>query len=229
MNIPDHLQQTGIDQLPIDYKWDVRVGNKFMGANAESKPKLAEAIRGISDKAAFGLSIAAAEWVVTRLSRQTEVSDNLQRIEAAWAAMLDPRYADMAEADDPDTDDELPVTGPVWTATTMMGDAFEYGIAANDNAPIFSAAIGLCMLAEHVCGRSPAFKAWLPETLARLQREHPATDDEVEDQAPVGMEFFRPAGTPPLLETLLPGGNPYLRSADELRAEGISDPYPAQP
>jgi hypothetical protein len=226
MNLPDHLLQTGIDQLPLDYKWDVSIGNKFQGARSESKPKLAEAIRAISTKASYGLVIAATEWVAVRLSRHIDVSDSLQRIEASWAAMIDARYANLPEPDEPDVDARFVLTGPLWTSAAMMGDCFEYGIVPDDNTIFFDTSIGVCMLVEHVCGRSPAFKAWLPETLRRLQQQHPDVALPVSAQPPAGVDFFRPAGAGSFIATLSPQRNPYLRSAAELQADGKANPYP---
>ncbi len=230
----DHLQPSGVAQMALDFQWDVRTGDRFMSVRAEDKPKLADAIGAINDRALFGLTIACTEWTVARVSERADaakVQDALWRIDAAWAGLIDARYAELPEPDDSEeeTAESLAVNGPIWAATIMMGDAFVDGLKPGHPVVIFQVALGLCQLAEYVCGRSPAFKSWLPETLRRLQQTHPADSKPVSEQKPATLADFRPAGAPSIFEGLEPGQNPYLRSAAELRQAGVVAPYGDSP
>ncbi|UXH80654.1 hypothetical protein [Roseateles amylovorans] len=233
MTLIDHLNASGVARLGIDYQWTVRTADKFMAARSEDKPKLADAFRAINDRALFGLIIANTEWVVARVAQQADpmkVGDALRRIEAAWVALVDPRYAQLPEPDDAEeADGNMAADGPIWAATTMMGDAFAEGLEPGDPESIFNVALGLSMLAEHVCGRSPAFKSWLPELLKRLQQTHPAERVPMSAQKPASIADFRPAGAPSIFDGLLPEQNPYLRPAAELLKAGMAAPYRHQP
>lgn len=238
MKMANYLLAAKVDELPIDYKWSVSIGNKFHGATDDDNPKLGKAIGQIGSKASYGLVIASVEWVIARLSRHLDVSDALLRVEASWAAMIDRRYAQLSAPDAPDVDDRFVLTGPLWSSLAMMCDCFEESIEPSDDAGLFDASIGLALLAQHVVGRSPLFKTWLPDTLRRLQQVAPNQRLPLEDQAPVLREAFDPAGHAPgtegalrdaFLATLDPDRNPYLRPADELKAQGLANPYPGRP
>jgi len=238
MKMANYLLAAKVDELPIDYKWSVSIGNKFHGASDDDNPKLGRALGLIDDKASYGLIIAITEWVIVRLSRHLDVSDALQRVEASWAAMIDPRYARLVAPDAPDVDEHVELKGPLWSSLAIMCDCFEEGIAPSNAAGFFDASIALAMLGQHVVGRSPLFKTWLPATLKRLQQQAPNRRQPLAQQPPVLREFFDPAGIAPgtedalrdaFIATLDPARNPYLRPAAELIAAGLANPYPGTP
>lgn len=84
MNIAEYLVQANASQAPVDYKWDARLRNRILAADADTKPTLAKALGAVSVRAAFAFAVAASEWVVGRLSAKTDVSDALLRVQAAW-------------------------------------------------------------------------------------------------------------------------------------------------
>ncbi|PWY36407.1 hypothetical protein [Pseudomonas sp. RW409] len=238
MKIANYLLTAKVDELPIDYKWSVSIGNKFHGVTNDDNPKLGKALGQINEKASYGLVIACVEWVVARLSRHLDVSDALLRVEASWAAMIDPRYAQLSAPDAPDVDERFVLTGPLWSSLTMMCDSFEESIQTSDGTGLFDSSISLVLLGQHVVGRSPLFKTWLPDTLQRLQQISPNRHQPLPNQAPVLRETFDPAGyvagsedalRDAFLATLDPDRNPYLRPVDELNALGMTTPYPGKP
>jgi hypothetical protein len=238
MKIANYLLAAKVDELPIDYKWSVSIGNKFHGATDDDNPKLGKALGLVNHKASYGLVIANVEWVIARLSRHADVSDALLRVEASWAAMIDKRYARLSAPEAPDVDEQIAVKGPLWSSVAIMCNCFEESIEPSIDLGLFDSSIALAMLGQHVVGRSPLFKAWLPDTLKRLQQIAPNVRQPLEDEPPVLREAFDPAGYAPgtedalrdaFIATLDPDRNPYLRPAAELKADGMAAPYPGKP
>ena len=233
MNIADYLVQAKVGQAPVDYKWDARLRNRILAADADTKPTLAKAIGAVSVRAAFAFAVAASEWVVGRLSTKTDLSDALLRVQAGWAATLDARYAILPLPEDPDDDDDPLVADPLYLAMMLLSQAHKYYLSSNIDR-VYMGALKLGMLAEHVAGRNPAFKKWISTVLKSAHKLYPKSTKPVDKQSPIVREVFEADAAPPkeetshanLLVTLDPSRNRYLVPAVDLQAAGIAKPYP---
>ena len=87
MRLPPYLIALNLSALP-EYEWDTVYFNTFWAVTDEDNPRLANALQLISVKAAFAIGVACSEWVVARVVGQTDTTDALLRIEAAWAAAI---------------------------------------------------------------------------------------------------------------------------------------------
>jgi hypothetical protein len=230
-----YLQTSKVADKPIDYKWDVRLQNRIVASDADRKPALANAVGKIGVKAAFAFGVASAEWVVARLSQQTDVTDALQRIDAAWAATVDPQYARLPDPQKVDPATVNPAAArPVYIAMAVLSDLHARYVAGRADKVYMDAYI-LALLAEHVAGRNPVFKQWAPDVLKRLQKQHPKSAQPGKE-ASVARETLQ-ANAPPkvdltasqatLLGSLNPSRNRYLAPAADLIKAGVSEePYP---
>ena len=97
MTISRYLAALRLSAPPVDYDWEWDTLISFRECTDEDKPRLAGALQLISVKAAFALGVACLEWVVARVEGHINTSDALLRIEAAWAAAIDPRYANLPQ------------------------------------------------------------------------------------------------------------------------------------
>jgi hypothetical protein len=191
MKIPTHLLASGVADKPLDYKWDVKIQNRFLAADADSKPALASAIGKISTKAAFAFAVACAEWIAVRLSHRTDVADALLRVDAAWAATLDPHYASLPEPKEADPDNVDPAADPVHIAMMLLSDLHER-YSTERASDVYLDALILAMLAEHVAGRNPVFKRWVPEVLKRAHAHYPKSAKPPTKELNVAREVFFP-------------------------------------
>lgn len=235
--LPDQLSNAQLREQPIKYKYDKYINDKFFGPFpfADDEVIFREPLQNISNKATFGFVIACTEWITARLSNHVDTSDALLRIEAAWAAMIDPRYAVLFEPDEPDVDEKFIVTGPVWASLTIMGDCLQ-GIEKDWRNVPFHTGISVGMLTSLVCDQYAPFKNWVEEILKRLPQHYPNMKQPIWDELPVPQEFYYPNWKPGtekdafarFLSTLDPEKNSYLRSESRLKGEGITNPYPGK-
>lgn len=233
MNIAEYLVRAKVGQAPVDYKWDARIRNRILAADADTKPTLAKALGAVSVRAAFAFAVAAAEWVVGRLSTKTDLSDALLRVQAGWAATVDARYASLPSPEDPDDDADPLVADPPYLAMLLLSEAHKDYLGSKIDR-VYLGALSLGMLAEHVAGRNPAFKKWISTVLKSAHKLYPKSTKPIDKQPPVAREVFEADAAPPneqisqanLLGTLDPSRNPYLVAAADLKAAGLAKPYP---
>jgi hypothetical protein len=234
MKLPAYLVALNLSALPADYTWDNVVFNGIWAANDEDSPRLADALQLVSVKAAFTLGIACAEWVVSRVEGHVDTRDAFLRIEAAWAATLDRRYAKL-----PPPPPSLPsapkqFASPLRLAMKLLSHAHE--LLHDTGKDVRSRTQALVMLVDHIAGRHPAFAPWLSESLRRCHADYARVDVPVEKERPVPVEFFDPdfvwseqAVSDSLglfIQTLDPATNLHLQSPEEMRAAGFQGvPY----
>lgn len=238
MSLPTYLTALNLSALPVDYHWDNEIFNTFWAANDEDSPRLAEALSLISVRAAYGLGVACSEWVAARVTGHVDTADALLRIEAAWAASVDRRYANLPEPPPSPPSAPKHFVSPLRLSMILLSTAVE--LYQGPGEGVRSNTQGLAMLVEHIAGRHPAFAAWLTESFRRAHQHFPSSDVEVEQQPAVPKEFYEPdfvwrdgiaqESWDRFLKTLDPSRNPYLRSADEMRAAGFPGlPYGRTP
>jgi len=237
MKIPDSLLSTGVADEPIEYKWTVEIKDRIATTDADTKPKLSSAVASMSVRAAFGFGIASAEWVIVRLSKHVNVDEPLQRIEAAWGATIDARYARFPMPRKPDKAADYRIAGPIYLAEAVLMDMHNLYVAGNAGV-VYMDAVVLSMIAEHVCRKNAAFKKWTPDVLKRAAERYPKTDKSIAEQRPIARESFdtidgsnemsAEIAQAQLLASFDPTLNPYLVPEAELVQMGIERPYPGK-
>jgi hypothetical protein len=232
MTLPAYLLALNLPAMPVDYEWDIGFYNKFSSVTDEDNPRLADALQLINTKAAFALGVACSEWVVARVEGHADTSDALLRIEAAWAAAVDPRYATLQPPNPSPASDQF--ADPLEVAMELIAYAHEH--CTSNGKGVRPSTQGLAMLVDHIAGRHPAYAPWLAESLRRCHEHYPASKASVEEERSVPQELFEPgfiwseeAVTKALerfVQTLSPAGNRYLRSPEEMLAAGFKGvPY----
>ncbi len=228
MKFPEHFDASQIAAQP-PYEWSTVLFNTFWAVTDEDCQWLIDALMLTSNKAAFALAVACSEWVVARVRAHVDVSDALLRIEAAKAAAIDPRYAQLPPP--PPSPDHLPYesASPLRLAMKILAYAHEH--SAFDGEGVHSSAQGLAMLAGYLIHDHPAYLEWLHEALRRCQRHFSAEHVTVLEEPPVPPGLFdadfsgdiaalRHAAKD-FVRALAPADNPYLRSAREMLDAGF--------
>ena len=232
--LPDYLNALSLSSLPVDYAWDSVIFNTFWSSNDESSPRLAAAINPINSRAAYALGVALSEWIVARVEGHTDTKDGLLRIEAAWAAVSDWRYAKLPAPPPNASTAAKEFVSPLRLAMKLI--ARDHELYAVSSLDVNSKTQGLAMLADHVVGRHTRFEPWLSESLRRCHEHYLDVGVPVEAQRPVPKEFFAPGfvwrdgiaeeSLARFLQTLDPARNPYLRSPEDMLAAGFNGaPY----
>ena len=238
---PEFVRNSGVVGAPVGYPWNSDLALQLY-AEKDQNPRLYAAVDQTNFKAKMSLGVAVAEWIVWRFAGHLDLTDAIDRIEAAWASAVDPIYARDLSCDMDHDDDQFPVEGALELALCVLGESN----ARYSKGSIYLAepVVKLASLAAHLLPDKDIFHAWLSPMVRRLAQTFPRTSDydrvsrkyDASHEIPVPREFFNPsfgydadAATVAIrnfLQTLDPNRNPYLRSADEIKADGFTGaPY----
>jgi hypothetical protein len=235
--LPSFLVESGISAAPLSYEWDSVVRNRYWDPIDEYSPRLVSALGRLSDRATFALGVACCRWVLARLQDHIDISDALLQVEAAGAACVDWRYANIPEPLSLDRDAPRPVASPLFLAISLLSRSHECLGPENNPVRVFTCTQGFAMLADHLAGHDRFFEGWLMESLRRGYEHFPASELPMVEQSPVPVALFDPGfvwsqdavelALAEAVAGLDPATNPYLRSAGEMEALGfVGQPYP---
>ena len=217
--------------VPLDFRWSNVVAVSFGDPDAQPMD-LARAIWTVNYKAKAALALTCVEWVAWRLCEQTDVTDVLQRIEAAWASTVDPTYARSLDLDDvrDDVHRAHEPDGPRQTALVLL-DRWHFGWRKS-LAGLEQISIMCAHLARHVTSSEPGFETWLQQVLTALAAAYPCSTNfdrgarkfDHSAEPPVPRAWFESLTAPPdpaadrvawasFFGGLNPADNPYLALA----------------
>lgn len=245
LQMPAYIECLRIAGSPVKYKWDSSLALKYYGTK-DQNVKLYLALDKSNFKAKIAIGLSVTEWVVWRLSGLTDVTDALDRIEAGWASTLNLLYSKSLEVpatNNPKFHDVEKTAGPVLTCLRLLNGM--HSRFASGSIYLAEPIVKQAMLARHVLPDKAPFEAWLSVTIQRTTELFPRIGDYDEEsgtydpsnEKPIPRESFEKdffnfeataaADWNTFLETLDPSRNPYLRTPEEMRAEGFKGkPYP---
>ena len=238
MNKPGHIVRAGIAGAKITYQWSEKDTDSIF---ERENPKLEDALNKTHFKGNMAIGVAVAEWVLWRLDGHVDLKDAWNRIEAAWASVIDPLYT--KEVGDLNGEGRGVKEGPINSALDELNET--YFMYQKSDPNIAENAVILILIARHVCPEKKIFDSWLSETLRRLSNQFPMDltyYDESSDtydnsyEKPVPREFFDPqldfveSDSIKLLNNYLkglnPADNPYLSKSEEMISRGFKGkPY----
>ena len=239
MALSPYLQRFPLDE-PLGYEWDRDISTSFQENPADDHPTLYEALQLISIKAAYSLGVACSEWVIGRLQTATDVSDAELRIQAAWAASIDYRYADIPKPESPSKDLPAAIGSPLWMTKQFLNYDHQFLIKTYQgvvNKGVRGTALRFALLAQHIAGPLSGYEGWLAGSLRKAIEVSPAEAIPIQQERSVPPDFFDPdfiwseeaaaASRARLISQLNPSKNSYLRTAEQMRADGFEgEPYP---
>lgn len=221
---PPHITASGIIGAPIKYRWDRAIGLKLY-ADKDQNPRLYEAVDKADFRTKMGIGMAITEWIVWRLSSETDVTDALHRVEAGWATLARPGIAPKLRYRLTADNEADAVLRPLEQSFTNLG-ALAHRYAAGD---IYLAEIVVrqATLARHIAPDKAVYDQWLSDLLRAAVAARPRVDEYDEDsevfdyahEAPVAREAFGATFDMALatterqdafLSTLDAAANPYL-------------------
>jgi hypothetical protein len=235
MDMPAVINSAQIAGAPVGFKWSDDIASSI---DDTENPRLYKAIDAANFRAKMAVGAALAEWAVWRFNGLLDTSDGLLRVEAAWAAAIDPEYVNDLEFETTADDDKEPLLGAYQSALYYLGEtAADY---LGKNIYLAESVTKQAAHARHVMPDKKKFEAWLNETLRRTAAAFPRTSEydesteqyDASGEAPVPKAFFfapqyvhsdadcRKALSD-YLGKLDPTRNPYLRSAKEMAKHGF--------
>ena len=220
---------------PITHSWD---DSNVRSAYRPGDPNLIARLEPLSTRAQLALTVAVAEWIVTRLSGADPDPVPAQYLQAAWAGTVHQAFCPYIEFNDNEW--RGPVRGPLHVVMALYNDALHFEDADQEEN-----AAWICQLAELVLPSTDSFHAWLDAVISRLEEWFPAPDEDEFDFAydwQAEEPFcprecfdpaftFDPADAPGLitafLATIEDHNNPFMRAPSQLQDAGIEGvPYP---
>jgi hypothetical protein len=228
MDVPAYIAASNCQQGPLRYTWDDWELDKFESPVDES---LQTQLSGLSQRANVAWCIACAEWICYRLAPYLGGDLlPLQRLEGAWAQVVDARYSYSLVAEPQDW--AGPIKRPVLRALELVDFAVDAMTKDDDPASVGAA---IARLAEHLLADPAPFRRWQLCALARLQALYSLdSDDGLGEVVPrealdPGREFD-PRQTQALINDFLAGlsrgDNPFMLSESEMLSRGFEgEPY----
>jgi len=237
---PTWINFGGADRGQLRYLWDdARVDDDF----TEDASAVLSAALKMSARARMVLAVGLYEWIVWRLDGLHTREEPRQVLEAAWCAIVDPRY--LAYFDLARTEWVGPVEGPLWCAMAYLRHGLPRGYDLEGD--LYDAMELLYLLAMHVAPKPGSVQGWLAPILDRLVQNYPVQpEDDYEDLfghrigEHLGPLIGRDALDPRLaldperdrqflMEVLAAARdteNPFLATAEDLEEDGFEgDPY----
>src|ERR1700687_2455790 len=123
--MPGYISSSNIIGSPINYKWNTEIAADLM---ERENRKLESAVEKLTFRAGFAVGVAITEWIVWRFEGYADLSDAHNRVEAAWAGVIDPAYVKSLEKElpeDEDIDDKEIIGGPLEATLYTLGEMFD--------------------------------------------------------------------------------------------------------
>jgi hypothetical protein len=223
LDLPRYIAASGCQQGALRYSWDDWDLDQFESPVDES---LLARLSAVAQRANVAWCIACAEWICHRLAPHLHGDPlPLQRLEAAWAQVVDARYSHSLVADP-----QLwagPVKRPVLRALELVDFAVDAMTRDESPAPIGAA---ISRLTDHLLADPGPFRCWQARTLERLEALYLLDSDEtlgevVPREALDPERDFDPRQTEVLVSDFLTRlsreDNPFLLSPSEMLARGF--------
>ena len=234
MDMPSYLRSAGVAGAPVAYKWSENIA---IDIDDTENVRLYKAIDAASFRAKMAIGAVLAEWAVWRFEGLVDIGDGLLRIEAAWAAVIDPEYVNDLEFETTADDDLAPLVGAYQSALYYLGEtAADY---LGKNIYLAESVAKQATLARHVVPDKKAFDAWVTPALRHLAAAFPRVTDYDERtelynasaEPPVPRAFFEAGyahsdaachqALSDYLASLSHQRNPYMRSPKEMAKHGF--------
>ena len=243
--IPNDIKKANCAGAPVTFKWDEELSSKF-AFDEELNVRMAKTFNKTNYRTNITLVVCIFEWFVRRFEGVLDLTDVYLRLEAAWASAINPYYLNETEFEEytysdslpPPSDDVLTVgISRIWKPLRLyMGAGI--GLAGE--------CVNLALLTHHVMSNPTAFDNWFEVALRKGAATFPREVENYDFEADfydftveniVPREFFFDPNfeysdeatmsvLQQFLDSLDPKNNPYLRTADEMKANGYTrTPY----
>lgn len=226
--IPRYIENAAVVDAPILFDW----GRAQQEDVLLDQPRLMSRLNETTYRGVLAFALGVVEWVSWRLVKYIPDQTPFHFIEASWASLIDWRY--LRSLDVPDWENELdePIGAPLTLAFQLL---IRVHVAARRVKPVSQHAAPLSELPLKLMPNPEPYKEWRRDAIARLVQRCPK-DEQNWLGSPVPREVldpkndYRPARATDLLGRFLSGcdprQNPYLVSANELKAKGFEGmPY----
>src|SRR2546423_12835367 len=92
LQCPEYIKQAAVAGAPVKFRWSNDIALNLYAAK-DQNARLYQAVDLCSFKAQWAIDAALTEWILWRFEGLADLTDGLLRVQAAWAAAIDPAYA----------------------------------------------------------------------------------------------------------------------------------------
>jgi len=217
--LPAYLERAKVQDRNLRFAWD---DHRYELAYTPLDKAARARMERLSQRAILAFAVSCAEWIFYRFRPVSFPPFLDDYIEAAWAAVIDARYANYYL--EPRGEEwQGPDRKPLAVALMLLVDTIVR--VENDDHPDIGA-LSLANLAAHVMTDPTPFHDWRERIVTRLERLYPLNPRDTRGE-PVPREAldpdfdFRPEMAPALIGAFLQRldykTNPFLRSPGDMR------------
>lgn len=228
LSIPKYIEVANIQDDSIRYLWD------DFGDQIEGPPddEFVARIDSLAQKAALAFMCGAAEWLIHRFSHLCDDPMPVYFVEAAWAMVVDIKYAGLAWFDYEDEKWLGPVKRPITQGLKCLESAIHRSAEREDTPELYAAY--LSNVVKYVMSDPAPYEKWCDQIIKRLALLYPYNfEDDPGDVVPrqaVDPEYdFSVEQTESLVNKFLRGldskRNVFLRSPESM-LEGSEEHEP---
>jgi len=178
LTIPAHIVRAGVVDAPLAHVWNDR---DPMLAYAAWDDRISHALGATTHRGVIALAAGFAEWIAWRLSKATDVTLLLDKIEALWAGIADWRHLktrgwfERIGGLGPPSEWQGPARGPVWAASDLLDAIVNLTLRGEFARP---EAASLSKLVTLVLPAPRPFRTWRKAAIARVAAVYPWAKDD---------------------------------------------------
>lgn len=217
---------------PLRHIWNPDVALAIQEPLPDEHLRLARGFVGLNLRAAFAVLVAQLEWVCVRFDGLGDTRDLNQRLEAGYAGVIHPFYAQLPAPTTLVAPDDA-VGGALRCAGRLL--ARGHHDYSHQDVEVKQSAFCMALLLRHVLPDDHGFEQWLTRVLQAACAAYPELGEHPMRQRPIPRSFFSDlqalegaslrASLQAQLDSLRFQDNPYLLTPQAMLDMG----YPGQP
>jgi hypothetical protein len=226
MSVAQFILAAGVEDPNLRFRWDDWGDEVFM---MEPDEAVLARLEQLSLRASLAFSATAAEWIVQRFARLTDVAEPLYALEASWLQQINFLYSWDWSLDETWAG---PIRGPVRAALDQVSLGVE---SLRDYSDVASSSAEVDKLAVYLLTDPTAYIRWRDSILDRFQSLYPLdvedrTGDVVPRAATDPDTLFNSADTEDIIRAFMSNidyeNNPFLKDPETMLEDGFEGtPY----
>ncbi len=177
---PQMLESLGISEKKPNYKWNSwialgyiaddffdEIPDRLKDIGIESS-ELRNKINQLPLNTQYAIGLAITEWIFWRFEKLQDITDEIERVESAWAGLININYIKSLEYEMKEDDDKEPIKGAIEVAKDFLNDLYLYYKDPEDHKYLASIVVRQLLLARHLMFNKKEFLSWFEEVMERV-------------------------------------------------------------
>ncbi len=162
---PQILENLKISEKKPNYEWSSDTALYYL--EIENFP-LFKKINHLPLNTQYALGLAITEWIFWRFEELEDITDEIERVESAWAGLININYIKSLEYEMKEDDDKEPIKGAIEVAKYFLNDLYLYYKDPEDQKYLASVVVSQLLLARRLMFNKKEFLSWFEEVMERV-------------------------------------------------------------